>query len=176
MSSSWKLWFEEFRELDRRLHVNGEDLEAESLHRYSFLRNVLEAGMGTKGTLQEDNQRKEPRIPICIPVEVEWPGGRWDAFTLNVSWGGILIDDPAPIEAGESVQLKMVIEREGMEFITKGEAIWESRQGMGIAFKDSPGDQLSALAKILHVFMQERLIKKLGREVFEGTSVAVVHS
>jgi len=167
VNSSWKLWLDEFRQLDNRLHVDGEELEGADAHRYSFLRNVIEAGLGTKHTLQEDNRRREPRIPISIPAEIEWEDTTWSAFTVNVSWGGVMIDDPPPLERGRKVKVRLVMEREGMEFYTEGRVAWKDSQSMGITFSDPPPDQLKALGDILHAFIRERLVKKLGRAAFE---------
>jgi len=164
MKVSWKLWLDEFVELDKRMHVEGEDLEGGPAHRYSFLKNVIEAGLGIKNTLQEDNQRTEPRIPICIPVEMSWEGGEWDAFTVNISWGGFMIDEPAPLELGDCLKLKLVMEREGVEFLAEGEVVWVDSEGMGIAFREHEQDQLPALADILHEFIHERMKENLGGE------------
>lgn len=170
MNTSWKLWLDEFRQLDNRFHVNGEELEGVSAHRYSFLRNVIEAGLGTKQTLQEDNRRREPRIPVSIPAEIEWEDSSWSAFTVNVSWGGVQIDDPPPLERGQKLKIRLVMEREGMEFYTEGRVVWKDSQSMGIAFSEPPPEQLQALGDILHAFIRERLIKNLGRMAFEGRS------
>ncbi len=168
MNTSWKLWLDEFRQLDNRFHVNGEELEGVSAHRYSFLRNVIEAGLGTKQALQEDNRRREPRIPVSIPAEIEWEDDSWSAFTVNVSWGGVQVDDPPPIEVGRKVKIRLVMEREGMEFYAGAEVVWKADNVMGIAFSDAPPKQLQALGEILHTFIRERLIKNLGQVVFEG--------
>lgn len=134
---------------------------------HEYLRNLLAAALGTKSTLQEDNRRTDPRIPIALPVYLSWEGGQSEVFTVNLSWGGMHVDE-APLHPDiKHIKVRIVMEREGMEFEATGMIIWRGAEGMGIQFDKLTQEQKNAMGEILNKMLAERLeellLVKLGK-------------
>ena len=166
--NAWELWLKEFISLDRRRHGEGEPLNVREEHQHEYLRNLLEAALGTKATLQEDNRRADPRIPIALPVSLSWEGGQSGAFTVNLSWGGAHIDEAGLPPEIRHVIVRIVMEREGMDFEASGRIAWRSNDGMGIQFEELTAAQKHAMGELLSKMLVERieelLIVKLGKD------------
>ena len=137
-------------------------------HQHEYLRNLLEAALGTKSTLQEDNRRSDPRIPIALPVTLKWEGGESEAFTVDLSWGGMRVDEAPPPPEIARLDVHLVMEREGMEFKASGKIAWRCEDGMGIQFEKLAPEQKHSMGEIMSKMIVERLeellILKLGKE------------
>mgnify|MGYP005831825879 CR=1 FL=1 len=166
--TTWRIWLDEFISLDRRMHVEGEPLSVREEHQYEYLKNILEAALGTKNTLMEDNRRTEPRIPVALPVSLSWENGDAEAFTVNLSWSGVLIDEDVIPKNVSKVKAKIVMEREGKEFEADCKIVWRSEDGTGLAFEELAIEQKYTLSYILTTMLEERvnqnLFQKLNKE------------
>lgn len=159
--TTWRVWLEEFISLDTRMHVEGEPLSVREEHQYEYLKNILEAALGTKTTLMEDNRRAEPRIPVALPISLVWHNGEAEAFTVNLSWSGVLVDEDVLPPDVSKVKAKIVMEREGKEFEADCKVVWRSEEGMGLAFEELSTDQKRTLSYILTKMLEERVNENL---------------
>lgn len=166
--NAWELWLKEFISLDRRWHGEGKPLTVREEHQHEYLRNLLEAALGTKSTLQEDNRRSDPRIPIALPVMLSWENGQSEAFTIDLSWGGMHVDEASLPSEIANMKVRLVMEREGVDFEAAGRIAWRSEDGMGIQFEKLTEEQKHAMGEILSKMIVERLeellIVKLGKD------------
>jgi hypothetical protein len=143
------------------MHVEGEPLSVREEHQYEYLKNILEAALGTKTTLMEDNRRAEPRIPVALPISLVWHNGEAEAFTVNLSWSGVLVDEDVLPPDVSKVKAKIVMEREGKEFEADCKVVWRSEEGMGLAFEELSTDQKRTLSYILTKMLEERVNENL---------------
>lgn len=166
--TTWRVWLDEFISLDKRMHVEGEPLSVREEHQYEYLKNILEAALGTKSTLMEDNRRAEPRIPVALPIALFWENGEGEAFTVNLSWSGVFVDEDVVPQDVQRVKAKIVMEREDKEFEADCKIIWRSEEGMGLAFEELSIEQKRALSYILTKMLEERvnenILQKMNKE------------
>lgn len=120
----WKKWIDEYRRLIEKLYSTDASLPPTESHRLNYLRNLLEAGLGTKSVLSEDNRRSDLRVPCEFPAQVRLRNGKsLEAQVRNISpWGVFISLDPLP-EVGETIEIEIQTP-EGNKIIRPGRVKW----------------------------------------------------
>lgn len=109
MKRSWTTWIGEYRELNAKLDSGDELSIAEQSHR-QYLKNLLEAGLGTKATLGEDCRRNQLRVPCSLNIEITEPF-EVSAAVTNISEGGMLLEfDHDTPEMASEINIRVVAE------------------------------------------------------------------
>lgn len=90
----WEKWIEEYRTLVDKIDLSVESLPPQQASRLNYLKNLLEAGLGTKTTLSEDNRRSHLRIPVKLPLKYKTNEEEFNAYTLDIGIKGMFICTP----------------------------------------------------------------------------------
>lgn len=105
MIKGWEKWIEEYRTLVDKLDLSDESLPPQQANRLNYLRNLLEAGLGTKTTLSEDNRRSHLRIPLKLPLRCKTNEEEFNAYTLDIGIKGMFICTPKSPPPGSRVTI-----------------------------------------------------------------------
>ena len=157
MSRSWKIWIDEYRALHEK-RLSGVELTGGERSHYQYLKNLLEAGLGTKGTVSEDCRRDQIRVPSHLKAKIIKPFEA-DATAENISEGGLLfsMDHDVP-DVGAEVEfiLDTAGKTEPLKF--SGVVQWGKtppNAKLGVKF-DEPTDELKAkLYKFFYELLEE---------------------
>ena len=93
-----------------------------------------------------DNNRKSPRAPIHLTIQIEVEGRVLPALAVNVGLGGMFIEGP-PLEYGQFIDI--VVELPGLAERVKIPAVvrWAKPRGFGVQF-------LQLGARVTHALSQ----------------------
>jgi uncharacterized protein (TIGR02266 family) len=102
-----------------------------------------------------NEKRKHPRISKKVKSEVRSTEGMTFSSSRDLSYGGIFISTPEPVNIGSEIQLSIIgpdeenIEIKGIvRWLTEGEGK-EKQSGMGIEFTDINLNQKTKITKIV---------------------------
>lgn len=112
MIKGWEKWIEEYRALIDKVDFSEESLPPQEANRLNYLRNLLEAGLGTKTTLSEDNRRTHLRIPIKLPVRCNTRDGEIKGYTLDIGIKGMFICAPKSPPPGSRLEISLESDEE----------------------------------------------------------------
>jgi len=135
--------------LQDKLDFGDISLPPDEIRQLIYLKNLLEAGIGAKTTLSEDNRRLSVRVPCQKEISVRINDATIKSIMYNISTGGIFIACDIVPPLGES----LAIELEGFkgEQITRtGFVKWIAEKGSSIGPFELPpgiGAQLHPLSK-----------------------------
>ncbi len=166
----WKKWIDEFRQLVDKLDSGDASLPPSESHRINYLRNLLEAGLGTKSVLSEDNRRSGLRVPCEIPAEVRSRGETRRAVVYNISLGGMFISmEPLP-EPGEDVEVE-IHTPDGSKITRTGRVKWvretqteyghnKLRWGAGVLLKALPFEREADYRELFFSALEKQILER----------------
>lgn len=107
MIKGWEKWIEEYRALINKLEFRDESLSPQEAGRLNYIRNLLEAGLGTKTTLSEDNRRTHLRVPVKLPIKFKTADGEFDAYTWDIGIKGMFICTNQTVLVGSHLEVSL---------------------------------------------------------------------
>jgi Tfp pilus assembly protein PilZ len=164
----WEKWIEEYRALVDKLDLSDESLPPQQANRLNYLRNLLEAGLGTKTTLSEDNRRSHLRIPVKLSLRCKTNEEESNAYTLDIGIKGMFICAPKSPPPGSRVTIFLELndDKIALSAIVKWNRTSEEEtlpQGFGV-FLTTPKTDTNAL-KYRNLFFEKlksAITEKLG--------------
>ncbi len=78
--------------------------------------------------------RTHQRIPLRVAVQINYGTTRIDAFTRDVSLGGMFIELPTPPPYGTEVTVTLVPSRGAVAISIKATVRWATEEGIGAHF------------------------------------------
>jgi len=166
----WKKWIDEFRRLTDKLACSDASLPPSESHRLNYLRNLLEAGLGTKSVLSEDNRRSGLRVPCSFPAQVRLEGKTQEAIVRDISPGGMFLTlDPLP-RTGETIEIE-IQSPDGTRILRPGRVIWvreterehgdkKLSPGAGVILDALPFEQEKAYRELFYSSLEKGILGK----------------
>ena len=163
----WENWLNEYQSLVEKATGGEDSIPPHDSNRLCYLRNLLEAGLGTKTTLSEDNQRLELRIPLDIPVTIRVNDKEWQGRTVNVSIWGMFVSLAGAPASGSKGQV--VIIASGSELCLSCEILWVRSQpqgplppGAGLRITSPERNQHNTYREFCQKTLREAILKKVS--------------
>lgn len=165
VTRAWENWINEYiTTVEKTLNYEA-SLSSIEAGRLSYLRNLLEAGLGTKTTISEDNRRLELRIPARVEVTLSSAEKEWRGTTLNISVWGMYVEllDPPPMGSKVDVQIGT-----GEKVtVMSSEVMWSSNQKRG-NLPPGAGIRLDSVESETHAIYREFCHQKLKDCIYEN--------
>jgi len=99
--------------------------------------------------LTELGRRLWRRVPVGIPVEVEWTGRRFTARCRNLSLGGAFIEGEIDLPLGSTVTLRLSRPDVLEDLALQAEVRWVEVRGAGVRFLELTARDLWVLSPIV---------------------------
>ena len=167
VTRAWENWINEYITTVEKTLNDESSLSPKEAGRLSYLRNLLEAGLGTKTTISEDNRRLELRIPTKVEVTLSSAEKEWRGTTVNISvWGMYIeIEDPPPMGSKVDVQIGT-----GEQVtVMSSEVMWSANRkrgnlppGVGIRLDSIKSETHAIYRAFCHRKLKDRLYENLG--------------
>lgn len=95
------------------------------------------------------DQREHTRLPFLMAVTYETNDDRHRDFILDISPGGTFIETEQALFIGQMLTLTFQFRHEPAPFKVIGSVVWQSTNGVGIAFSFNDIDHKQQLARIV---------------------------
>jgi ActR/RegA family two-component response regulator len=84
-------------------------------------------------------RRRYFRCPAEVPVTILRPGVQpVNAYTVNISEGGMAVSAAVPLTPGDEVQLHFILQGDDLEFTLEATVCWAREQKLGLQFLNPP--------------------------------------
>jgi len=163
----WENWLKEYCSLVEKTICGEESLSSQDSNHLNYLRNILEAGLGTKTTLSEDNQRTDLRIPLETPVILKTEEKEWRGLTVNISIWGMFVSLPDPPPIG--VKGQVLLDANGRSACVNCEVKWATGKPLG-ALPPGAGLRFFSLDPAQHKVYREFCNQKLEDAILHKIS------
>ncbi|GEM_PF-2111982 len=167
----WRNWIAEYESLQDKRDRSDLSLPPDETHRLNHLRNLLEAGMGTKTMLSEDNRRFDLRVPCQIEASIKTDDTTFIGTMHNISTGGIFISCDQSLSHAQ--QLTIDIEGIDGKIISRtGKVKWVSDKetnedaghlppGAGVRLNPAPAEQDHAFRELVYALLTEKILGRI---------------
>jgi uncharacterized protein (TIGR02266 family) len=145
-----------FRSLDQARHYDPENLTSVEMDQWDHLRKGIEHILFQReARSQAEDTRRHLRVPVRLAVRYYSWNSCEDRWLIDLSEGGLFLEDGDPLPAGSRLILEIEGGKRGRTLGVKGEVVWKrsggesGRNGMGIRFTEMTADQEAALRDLV---------------------------
>lgn len=107
---------------------------------------------------EENNKRKEERIPVDLWIEASREGELYYQRASNLSVGGAFFAQTIPLPVGTRVTLKFTLPGDEQEIGCDGDIVSAKELGMGVAFVGMKDADKTRLERII-----DRVVAQLAK-------------